>query len=107
MKQSELDWLWNESLNVFKSGVHRAGESKEQYIYAINESAQELQLDFKPAKRQEGCKVLPSTRVRTLTTGSIKASGNIISGVEDAPSLLASIRKASQELAYTINTDKG
>lgn len=47
-------------------------------------------------------KIVPFTRVRMETTGSIAAAGNVVRDVGDAAALLAPIRKSAQEMAFTI-----
>jgi adenine/guanine phosphoribosyltransferase-like PRPP-binding protein len=95
---------------TIESGEEALEGSQLQYIYHVQSPTAKEQLslfDFKPAKRREaGRHLLPSQRVRTHTTGSIRAAGRVVSSAEEAASLLASIRKSAQELFFTVTTDK-
>jgi len=63
-------------------------------------------IEFKPLPKAKAETLLPATRTRMATTGKLRASGFMVGNVDDAASLLAPIRKARQENAYTITVDK-
>lgn len=97
----------------FDSGVDKVKDSEVQYVYdSISKEKQYSLFDFKPTtpartvEAPETGEIPAAQRVRVHTTGNIKASGTVISGIEDAASVLASIRKKAQEDFYSIAVDK-
>lgn len=85
---------------VFTEGADRVEESGAQYAYIPTEGKQ---LSFKFMTTPGP---IASQHVKMSTTGYIKAAGNVVTGVSDVASLLASIRKSPQEILYTVTTDK-
>jgi hypothetical protein len=93
-------------MDTFEIGVDKAGESDVQYVYEPISTQQQLSIfDFKPAERQKVEEVRSIQRVRVSTTGNIKASGEILTGVEDAAALLSFLRRSPQEFFYSIAVD--
>jgi len=97
----------------FDSGVDKVKESDVQYIYDPASIQKQYSLfDFKPAapaRTKEAPatgEIPPGQRVRVHTTDDVRASGTIISGIEDVDSLLAPLRHKADEEFYSVVVDK-
>lgn len=112
-----IDWL--ESISEKETTLDKKGEyvvSEDYAGYQLKDPSEVTQpkfrrpqqrtFDFKPEGIPVPNTIPPEQRTRMVTTGNIKAAGNVVRNLDDAASLLAHIRKSAQELAYTIATDK-